>query len=58
MSKGKDGKMRDTGVRFADIAGMPYLLTEMREVVKMLLQDPAYVRVGAKCPRVSSSRGL
>ncbi|GLI69609.1 hypothetical protein VaNZ11_014276 [Volvox africanus] len=47
----KSGKMRDTGVRFEDIAGMDYLVTEMREVVRMLKGDPAYTRVGARCPK-------
>ena len=47
------GKTKDTLVRFKDIAGMDYLVTEMKEVVKLLLLDPAYVKVGAKCPRVS-----
>ncbi|EFJ40530.1 hypothetical protein VOLCADRAFT_121711 [Volvox carteri f. nagariensis] len=40
----KTGKMRDTGVRFEDIAGMDYLVVEMREVVRMLKGDPAYVK--------------
>lgn len=44
--------MRDTGVRFEDIAGMDFLVTEMREVVRMLKGDEAYKRVGAKCPKV------
>jgi len=52
MSKDeKTGKMRDTGVRFKDIAGLNHILVEMREVVKMLLNDPAYAKVGAKVPR-------
>jgi ATP-dependent Zn protease len=49
----KTGQLRDTGVRFQDIAGMPGLVFEMREVVKMLLGDDAYKRVGARVPRVS-----
>jgi hypothetical protein len=40
-------------VRAASIAGTPGLVFEMQEVVKMLLKDPAYVRVGARAPRVS-----
>ena len=48
----KTGQLRDTGVRFADIAGMEGIVFEMREVVKMLLGDPVYARVGARCPRV------
>lgn len=44
--------MRDTGVRFEDIAGMEFLVTEMREIVRMLKGDEAYKRVGAKCPKV------
>eukprot|EP00967_Tisochrysis_lutea_P055972 scaffold70554_cov16-Tisochrysis_lutea.AAC.1 len=40
----KTGKMRDTGVRFKDIAGLNHILVEMREVVKMLLNDPAYAK--------------
>ncbi|KAG2494742.1 hypothetical protein HYH03_006989 [Edaphochlamys debaryana] len=47
----KTGKMRDTGVRFEDIAGMDFLVTEMKEVVRMLKGDDAYKRVGAKCPK-------
>ena len=35
--------MRDTGVRFKDIAGLTHILVEMQEVVKMLLNDPAYI---------------
>jgi len=40
--------MRDTGVRFNDIAGLNHILLEMREVVKMLLNDPAYAKVCAR----------
>jgi len=47
----KTGKVRDTGVRFADIAGLDHIVVEMREVVKMLLGDELYTRVGAKVPR-------
>jgi ATP-dependent Zn protease len=43
---------KDTGVRFADIAGMQGLVAEMRVLVKCLLGDPQYKRVGAKAPRV------
>ncbi len=32
-------------MRFADIAGLDHIVVEMREVVKMLLNDPVYVRV-------------
>jgi ATP-dependent Zn protease len=46
--------MRDTGVRFKDIAGLTHILVEMQEVVKMLLNDPAYAKVGVEtvymCP--------
>lgn len=45
MQDAKTGKVRDTGVRFADIAGMDNLVIEMKEVVKLLLKDPAYVKV-------------
>lgn len=48
--------MKDTGVRFSDIAGMDNIVFEMREVVKMLLGDAAYKRVGAKPPKVGGSR--
>lgn len=41
----KTGKMRDTGVRFADIAGLDHIVTEMKEIVKMLLGDPVYKKV-------------
>lgn len=37
--------MRDTGVRFKDIAGLTHIIVEMQEVVKMLLNDPAYAKV-------------
>lgn len=47
----KTGKMRDTGVRFKDIAGLDHIVVEMQEVVKMLLGDPLYKKVGAKVPR-------
>lgn len=42
----KTGKVRDTGVRFADIAGLDHVVIEMREVVKMLLGDALYTKVG------------
>jgi cell division protease FtsH len=45
MQDAKTGKMRDTGVRFADIAGLDHLVIEMKEVVRMLLNDPAYAKV-------------
>ncbi|WIA18809.1 hypothetical protein OEZ85_003491 [Tetradesmus obliquus] len=51
MTRDKSGKLKDTGVRFSDIAGTPGLVFEMREVVKMLLRDPVYMHVGARCPR-------
>eukprot|EP00798_Chlamydomonas_sp_ICE-L_P003446 gene3445-13504_t len=35
----KTGKLKDTGVRFTDIAGLDHIVVEMKEVV------------GAKCPR-------
>jgi hypothetical protein len=38
-------------------AGTPGLVFEMREVVKMLLRDPVYMHVGARCPRVSAVAG-
>ncbi len=50
------GKLKDTGVRFADIAGMDDIVYEMREVVKMMLGDSVYKRVGAKAPRVSGAQ--
>lgn len=53
MTRDKSGKLRDTGVRFQDIAGMEGLVFEMREIVKMLLKDPVYMRVGARCPKVT-----
>jgi hypothetical protein len=37
----------------AAAAGTPGLVFEMQEIVKLLLKDPAYMRVGARCPRVS-----
>ncbi|KAL6751221.1 FtsH-like AAA+ protein [Haematococcus lacustris] len=51
MTKDKTGKVRDTGVRFKDIAGLDHIVVEMKELVKILLRDPAYVKVGAKLPR-------
>lgn len=50
------GKLKDTGVRFADIAGMDDIVYEMREVVKMMLGDTVYKRVGAKAPRVRGAK--
>ncbi|GFR40632.1 hypothetical protein Agub_g1214 [Astrephomene gubernaculifera] len=47
----KTGKLRDTGVRFEDIAGMDFLVTEMKEVVRLLKGDEAYKKVGARCPK-------
>ena len=37
--------MRDTGVRFSDIAGLDHIVMEMREIVKMLLGDALYKKV-------------
>jgi hypothetical protein len=55
MTRDKSGKLKDTGVRFSDIAGMPWLVTEMQEVVQLLLRDPCYMKLGARCPRVRLS---
>lgn len=52
MSKGKDGAAKDTGVRFKDIAGLDFLVNEMKEIVRLLNKDPAYMKVGAKLPKV------
>ncbi len=32
-------------MRFADIAGLDHIVVEMKEVVKMLLNDPVYAKV-------------
>jgi hypothetical protein len=42
----------------AAFAGTPGLVFEMQEIVKLLLKDPAYMRVGARCPRVSCDSSL
>ena len=46
------GGRRDTGVRYADVAGIDSILSQIREVVSMLLQkDGRYAEIGASPPR-------
>ena len=51
-SKGGKGKAKDSGVRYSNVAGIDFILSEIKEVVAMLLQkDRRYEEIGANPPR-------
>lgn len=47
--------MRDTGVRFKDVAGIDAIQADIREVIDILLGDERYISMGAKPFRVSGA---
>ena len=48
----KGGKAKDSGVRYSNVAGIDSVLSEIKEVVAMLLQkDQRYEEIGANPPR-------
>jgi cell division protease FtsH len=49
---------RDTGVRYEDVAGIDNIKDDIEEVMKMILGDEEYRAIGARPPRVSTSRML
>lgn len=48
-------KVRDTGVRFKDVAGIDAIQADIREVIDILLGDERYISMGAKPFRVSGA---
>lgn len=45
MGRGK------TGVTFEDVAGVDHIVSEMKEIIRMMMLDPQYRGVGAKMPK-------
>lgn len=46
-------KVRETGVRYSDVAGIDNIKTEIQEVIDILLGKEEYIAMGAKPFRVS-----
>ena len=49
---GKEGSRRDTGVRYADVAGIDSVKSDIEETMRMILGNPEFDAIGAKPPRV------
>ena len=45
---------RDTGVRYADVAGIDSVKSDIEETMRMILGDAEYDAIGARPPRVQS----
>lgn len=52
MSRARTTVTRDSGVRFADVAGMNEAKVEVSEFVDFLQNPNKYSELGAKIPRV------
>lgn len=50
-------KVRETGVRYSDVAGIDNIKTEIQEVIDILLGKEEYIAMGAKPFRVGAGRG-
>eukprot|EP00210_Caulerpa_lentillifera_P009379 g8941.t1 len=48
---GDDENRNDTGVRFADVAGVDNIVSDILEVLKMMRGDERYRNIGAKPPK-------
>lgn len=55
---GVGGNRKDTGVRYADVAGIDSVKSDIEETMRMILGDAEYDAIGAKPPRVQSSSVL
>lgn len=49
---GKAGTRKDTGVRYADVAGIDSVKSDIEETMNMILGSPEFDAIGAKPPRV------
>lgn len=50
---GVGGDRKDTGVRYADVAGIDTVKSDIEETMRMILGDAEYDAIGARPPRVS-----
>lgn len=50
---GDVGSRKDTGVRYADVAGIDRVKGDIEETMHMILGAPEFEAIGAKPPRVS-----
>lgn len=51
---GVGGNRKDTGVRYADVAGIDTIKSDIEETMRMVLGAPEFDAIGAKPPRVQS----
>lgn len=52
---GSGGSRKDTGVRYADVAGIDTVKADIEETMNMILGDPEFDAIGARPPRVQSA---
>lgn len=52
---GKAGTRKDTGVRYADVAGIDSVKSDIEETMNMILGAPEFDAIGARPPRVMPS---
>ncbi len=50
---GKAGTRKDTGVRYADVAGIDSVKSDIEETMNMILGSPEFDAIGARPPRVN-----
>ncbi|DBB13646.1 TPA: hypothetical protein ACH3X3_000668 [Trebouxia sp. C0006] len=48
---GKEGTRKDTGVRYADVAGIDSVKSDIEETMNMILGSPEFDAIGARPPR-------
>ena len=52
---GTGGSRKDTGVRYADVAGIDTVKADIEETMRMILGAPEFDAIGARPPRVQSA---
>lgn len=52
---GAGASRKDTGVRYADVAGIDTVKADIEETMHMILGDPEFDAIGARPPRVQSA---
>ena len=52
---GSGGTRKDTGVRYADVAGIDTVKADIEETMRMILGAPEFDAIGARPPRVQSA---
>lgn len=55
---GSGGNRRDTGVRYADVAGIDSVKSDIEETMRMILGSPEFDAIGARPPRVLAQHSL